>query len=109
RTVAKPISQHMRDGLVPINAVVPTIAGTAQVGQTLTATAGTWKNTPTLAYQWQRCDSAGANCVPIPGATTLTYVLQATDVGATLRVAETATNTIGSATATSLQTAAVIP
>jgi hypothetical protein len=109
RTIAKPVAQHMRDGLSPINATVPTIAGTAQVNQTLTATAGTWKNGPAkLAYQWQRCDAAGANCVAIPGATALTYVVQAGDVGATLRVTETATNAIASVTASSLQTAAVI-
>ena len=76
----------------------------------MTAAAGTWKNTPTkLAYQWERCDAAGANCVAIPGATALTYIVQATDAGATLRVTETATNNIGSVTATSLQTSAVIP
>lgn len=109
RTIAKPVAQHMREGLSPINATVPTIAGTAQVNQTLTATAGTWKNGPAkLAYQWQRCDAAGANCVAIPGATALTYVVQAADVGATLRVTETATNAIGTVTASSLQTAAVI-
>jgi len=110
RTIARPVAQHMHDGLSPINATVPTIAGTVQVNQTLTAAAGTWKNTPTkLAYQWERCDAAGANCVAIPGATALTYIVQATDAGATLRVTETATNNIGSVTATSLQTSAVIP
>jgi len=110
RTIAKPVAQHMHDGLSPINAVLPTIAGTVQVNQTLTAAAGTWKNGPAkLTYQWQHCDATGANCAAIPGATTPMYVVQATDAGATLRVIETATNTVGSATATSLQTAAVIP
>src|SRR5207253_686882 len=34
----------------------PAVSGTAQEGQQLTATAGTWSgDTPTLAYEWQRC------------------------------------------------------
>jgi hypothetical protein len=103
------IAQHIREGLMPISAAAPTISGTAQVGQTLTEVAGTWKNSPTqVAYQWQHCDLAGANCVPITGGTTQTYVVQATDVGSTLRVAETATNTLGTATSVSVQTAVVI-
>ena len=41
----------------------PTITGTAQVGSTLTASAGTWGPTPvTLAYQWK----AAAPTSPVP-------------------------------------------
>jgi protocatechuate 3,4-dioxygenase beta subunit len=64
----------------------PTITGTAQVGKTLTATAGTWKPAPvTLAYQWFR---AGTE---IPGATAATYLLTADDAGAAITVAVTGT------------------
>lgn len=40
---------------IPANVVLPSIAGTPQVGQTLTANTGTWTNSPvSYAYQWYR-------------------------------------------------------
>jgi hypothetical protein len=88
---------------VPVNTVLPTIAGTAQVGQTLTATNGTWANSPTsFTYQWNRAGTA------IGGATASTYVPVAADVGNTLTVAVIAKNSSGSsAPATSAATSAV--
>lgn len=93
----------------PANTAPPTISGTPQVGQTLTASPGTWNSstTPTYAYQWQRCDSAGNNCASISGASSQTYVVQNADVNSTLRVVVTATNSSGSSSATSAQTAVV--
>ena len=95
----------------PVNSAAPTISGTAQQGQTLTESHGTWSNTPTgYAYQWQQCDSAGANCTTISGANAQTYVPVAADVGHTLRVQETASNAGGSsAPATSAATSVVVP
>jgi hypothetical protein len=102
------IAGHIGTQLVPAAASPPAITGTAQQGQTLTATAGTWTAPDaTFGYQWQRCDAAGANCVDVPGATTQTFAVTAADVGTTLRVVVTATNRFGSAPGTSAQTAAV--
>lgn len=44
----------------PGNTAFPTLSGTAQVGQTLTAATGTWTGTPapTYSYRWQRCETA---------------------------------------------------
>jgi hypothetical protein len=87
----------------------PTVSGTAQQGDTLTLTQGTWANTPTsVTDQWQDCDSAGANCTAIPGATAATYPLTASDVGHTIVVLETATNADGAATGASTPTAVVV-
>ena len=95
----------------PSNTSPPTIAGTAQEGQTLTAGPGTWSGTQPInyAYQWQRCGSSGANCAPIAGATATTYTLTAADVGSTVEVSVTASNMAGSATASSPPTAVVVP
>lgn len=93
----------------PTNASPPTISGTAQTGQTLTASPGTWNSqtTPTYAYAWQRCDAQGNACAAIAGATSQTYVVQTADESKTLRVVVTATNPSGAGSATSAQTAAV--
>src|SRR5947207_1372481 len=95
----------------PSNTAPPTISGTAQQGSTLSSSNGSWTNSPTsFSYQWQRCDSGGANCNPIAGATNQTYTVAAADVGFTLRAAVTAKNAGGSsAPATSAQTAVVVP
>jgi hypothetical protein len=81
-------------------------AGTAAVGQLLTATTGTWNGTQpiTYAYQWQRCSST---CADVSGATGATYTPASADAGSTMRVRVTATNTAGSAAATSASTATV--
>lgn len=92
----------------PVNTSLPTISGTPQVGQTLTAGTGAWTGNPTsFGFQWQRCTASGASCVDIPGATGGTYVLGSGDAGATIRVVVTATNAAGSASAASTPTAAV--
>jgi hypothetical protein len=88
----------------------PGIAGTATNLQTLAAAVGSWTNNPTrFAYAWQDCDASGANCTAISGATASTYTLALSDVGDTIRVAVTATNAGGSATATSAPTPVIAP
>ncbi len=92
----------------PTNTTAPTISGTTTQGQTLTAARGSWSGSPTAyAYQWRDCDTSGSNCTSISGATGSSYTLTANDVGNTIRVAVTATNTGGSAAATSAATATI--
>lgn len=88
----------------PANSVAPAITGTAQVGETLTVTNGTWTGTPTPSYtrQWLADD------VAIDGATATTYKLTADEEGAVITVLVTATNPMGIVTALSNATAAVI-
>jgi hypothetical protein len=86
------------------------VSGSAAQGQTLTASPGSWTGSPapTFSYQWWRCDSSGANCSQIATATSQTYTAQQADLGSTLEVVVTATNSAGSPTATSAPTAAVV-
>lgn len=88
---------------------LPSISGTAQAGQTLTASKGTWTPAPTgYGYQWSRCDSSGSSCAPVSGATGTTYAVAAGDAGSTLRVAVTGSASgVATATATSAATAVV--
>ncbi len=93
----------------PANTAAPTVSGTATDGNTLSATSGTWTGTApiTYAYQWLRCDGAGANCVDIASATADDYTLTSADVASRIRVKVTATNDGGSAEASSSPTAVV--
>ncbi|RDI74836.1 BNR repeat-like domain [Gaiella occulta] len=94
----------------PANTVLPAVSGTAQVGQILTSTTGSWTGTVPITYsrQWQSC--SGADCTGIAGATGATYAPVAADVGFALRVRVTAGNSAGVPTsADSTPTAAVVP
>jgi hypothetical protein len=82
-------------GNLPSNSVAPAITGTAQEGQTLTCSTGTWSGSPTYTYQWKR---NGSN---ITSATNSTYTLVTADVGQSIKCTVTATNFIGSSTADS--------
>lgn len=106
--LARILQDHIAQQLTPLDVTPPAIAGTAAVGQTLTASPGTWSNADVeLTYQWQRCDAAGANCADIAGATSTTYAIVATDAGSTFEVVETATDRFGAPTASSAATAVV--
>jgi hypothetical protein len=95
--------------LVPVSLAAPTITGGITVGDTLTEVHGTWSNGPTsYTYQWQRCNSNGAACVAIAGATGQTYTLSAADPGSSIRVAETASNGAGAGAQASSNATAVI-
>jgi serine protease AprX len=84
----------------------PTVIGTAEEGQTLSAAHGAWDGSIGLefSYQWQSCRDAV--CTDLPD-TAATYRLAAADVGSSIRVAVTARGPEGEATAVSEETEVV--
>ena len=108
---AERVKTHYDAGEYAVNAEAPTISGTAKDGSTLTAKAGSWTGlTPiTFGYQWMLCNSTGGSCAGIPEALEAKYALGHEDVGKTLKVAVNGSNSAGSSTATSTQSAVVAP
>jgi hypothetical protein len=99
---------------VPANTAHPGIAVPPTVGDTMTATQGTWSNSPTsFAYQWLHCPASGgaadgSDCTAVPGATRNAIGVDRSDVGNPFRVRVTATNADGSASAVSDATPATL-
>jgi len=84
----------------PAATVAPTVSGTAEVGQKLTAGAATFSPSATsVANGWALCNSSGAGCTAISGASASTYTLTSAAVGDTLRAIETPTGSAGQGTA----------
>lgn len=90
---------------VPVNITPPVITGTPQVGQTLSASTGTWSNSPTsYAYQWWIVFPAtvippAAGSAAKAGATSNAFVIDAPSATSFLGCMVTATNSNGSTSA----------
>jgi hypothetical protein len=87
----------------------PHISGRARVGKRLSGSHGSWAYAATYGYQWLRCNSHGGSCASIRHATHWTYRLTSHDAGHRLRLRVTATNTAGTAEATSAASLRVRP
>lgn len=90
--------------VAPANTVAPAITGTAQVGQTLTASNGTWTGSPipTIWRQWL------ADGEEIEGEIGATYDPVEGDIGKAISLRVTGTNVRGSVTVETAETDAVI-
>jgi hypothetical protein len=72
----------------PAVIVAPAITGSVLVGTTLSLTSGTWSgaNSPTFAYQWQKCATTDlATCTNITNANSTGFVVTSAEVGFYLR------------------------
>jgi hypothetical protein len=92
----------------PVNLSPPELRGNPVVGGTITLTYGTWSGSTSQTGAYYDCDAQGQNCSVDPSqpAGDL-YVVQPSDVGHSILLAETATGPGGRATVDSTQTAVV--
>ena len=89
----------------PANTTPPSVAGSPIIGKVLTGSRGTWTGTGIkYSYAWQRCDTNGAGCAAIAGATGTTYTITSAVLGATIRFAVTASDSSGETTLASSPT-----
>jgi len=89
---------------------IPTISGTEAVWYTLLAVPAsvTGSPTPERAWQWQR-SSNGTDWVDIEGATSISYLLVDLDGNNYIRVKQSESNVLGTATAESASTGVIFP
>jgi hypothetical protein len=92
----------------PVEVSAPQVKGDAVVGETLTATTGSWQGNQPISYtfHWQSCTPALTSC-PGNGGKGNTYVIKAADVGLRIRVRVVATNSQGETAALSDPTSTV--
>lgn len=102
------LAKRFTAGFVLRNTVLPSVVGTPQQGQALTADPGHWAGGPgAFAYQWNRCGASGTSCTPISGAVGQTYVPTSTDSTNRLTVTVNASNSVSQSSASSAATAPV--
>jgi large repetitive protein len=94
---AAAIATYEAAAIIPANTVAPSISGTAQVGDTLTGSDGTWSESPTsYTRQWYRDNTGGGVYSAVAGATGSTYLLVDADDGCNIKFGVVATNGAGS-------------
>ena len=100
-SVATPPAAARPGQIGPSTTTAPLVATVVQQGRKLVGATGTWFGAGAIryAYQWSRCDAAGAHCQAIRGATAASYTPVAKDVGATLGFSVRGTDATGARTA----------
>jgi DNA-binding beta-propeller fold protein YncE len=104
-----PSSAKLWGGELTANTEAPKLSGTPTVGVRMSASNGTWSNSPiAYAYQWEDCNTSGGECKAIVGADNANYTPVSGDLGHTLVVQVRATNGGGTAMASSAASATVV-
>ena len=94
----------------PTNTSAPEVIGRAAVGEFIDSTTGNWTGAQPIAYayQWQLCNSVGADCRDLAGARAASVRVEAAHLGGTLRVFVTASNPDGARASVSGRTGVVV-
>lgn len=95
-------TRNIAASVAPVNTLLPSISGIAQVDVELTAIEGAWTNSPNFTYQWQTNSGTWGDIV---GATNKAFTPLLAQQGQPLRVVVTGTNSAGNNSATSAATA----
>lgn len=102
---ASELTEAISDGRAPTVRAVPTLAllGPSGPGSTLVTDGGEWSDADggVHVYNWQRCDSTGANCEEIPNDGSRVYGLETEDVGHRIQVTADVVTDAGVASAVS--------
>lgn len=108
-TVVSHVTKVVAHAAPPQLLSAPTISGTVQDGQHLTASPGRWHavGKQAYAYQWEACSVSGTGCVQISGANRKGLNLKSNEVGHEIVVEVTDTASNETATASSAPTGPV--
>jgi RHS repeat-associated protein len=86
----------------------PVLSGSPDVGVRMAVSQGKWTGSPVAyGYDWEDCNTSGAECSPILGADNPNYTPVSSDVGHTLVAQVKATNGAGSVTVATTASAVV--
>jgi RHS repeat-associated protein len=108
KALQAPASTALWNGEGLTGTAAPSISGSSVLGNRMTTSDGAWSGKPVAyGYQWEDCNSVGAECTPIAGATNANYTPVSGDVGHTVVAQVTATNGSGSLVAVSAPSAPV--
>jgi hypothetical protein len=85
----------------PTLTIGPSVGGVATQRQQLVASTGIWQGVGPIVFgfHWYRCDLNGGHCQTIGGATSAAYTPVLKDVGETIALTVTATDSVGPAVA----------
>ncbi|HEX4466960.1 MAG TPA: SMP-30/gluconolactonase/LRE family protein [Solirubrobacteraceae bacterium] len=109
KTMRPPASTSLWNGEAVKNTEAPQLSGTPVAENTLGVSAGKWSNSPAAyGYQWQDCNTAGAECVAIPGANNANYTLKESDAQHVVRAEVMATNADGTVVALAATSSSVL-
>ncbi|HEX5309360.1 MAG TPA: RHS repeat-associated core domain-containing protein [Solirubrobacteraceae bacterium] len=108
KLVRPPAETALWNGSAPVNTAAPALSGSTLVNVQLGVSNGTWSNGPVAyGYQWEQCNSSGAECKVVPGATNDTYTPVAADAGHKMEARVTAINGGGAVVAVTTPSAAI--
>ncbi|HST39545.1 MAG TPA: hypothetical protein VLK58_08550, partial [Conexibacter sp.] len=100
--LSAPVQRTVTTHNAPISLSAPWLGGDPRIGGLLFTDAGAWDGAPDdFDYRWLRCDTVGANCVAIVGASGAQYAPTAADAYHRLVAEVAAGNDSGSAVARS--------